>query len=934
MRHLFFWGAAVAILVGPQIGCGDSPDTPSSHSNPDPSSSSNPAPGSPADSETSTQANSSDENTPMVPSSMPSEVINESQGDATDNDSEMSEVSSTDVDVESAWLVIPFDDPTDPRTISAVMGLRRVNALDPERVELIFGPSFSQSDAEDNPEGFNIYSPDDENYAYDLFVEPTMLTHVPFDDVAEAPEDRFGRLRGHTVTLTLPHALTMGSQYFFRAIGGSRTTLNPDQHHKTSWEGYPITAGRTATHLSFGESTSPNDAITEELIGQVMGLRTIERVSPTIIRLVLGGGTVSEALDMPTNFEISSSDDERYLDGHLPTEVGRRTFPELFAPNYGYPFTRRFDRSEVYLVLPHALAEGMTYTVTLGESVTTGRRRMTMTYENNAVYNPHLKINQEGYHPESPVKAAYLGAWMGTLGSLSLDEFSPECELVNADNGEQVWSGDFQFRRGAEVADEGPLRQANLTHENLYVCDFSSWTTPGRYYIRVPQMGRSYEFDIAADVYLKAFRVSMRGLLYQRAGLALDQPLSLYRKPATHNEPIEIPYMDNKPIIGGHYDAGDYNPRAHYEVAHLLLLIYELYPDKFADAQVGVPEAGNGIPDILDEAAWAIRPFMALQDADGGVGGRDDGISIESHSDPNFVMTPERDPYLQETYAKHPRASFTLAALGAAAARCWRLSGADEEATRYLAAARRAYDWAMENGADQVPVFQAWAAAELAHTTGAPEFTESFRNSGFSLGDPLEDGGAERMRPIIAYAINTHAMADPILRETMISGIQNIADVFGATSERFAYPHFQHPWAPVSWGTGAYPHRIEPAVLAYTLTGDETYLRWMLWSADFALGVNPLNRSWITGLGDRPIYGPTHLWGWNTYQGVIPPGLQTEGPYQNADDVSRWNPEGVPPPAETPAYYNYQDVRYHIGLNEGIVTNMAWTTFLFAALLP
>ena len=105
-------------------------------------------------------------------------------------------------------------------------------------------------------------------------------------------------------------------------------------------------------------------------------------------------------------------------------------------------------------------------------------------------------------------------------------------------------------------------------------------------------------------------------------------------------------------------------------------------------------------------------------------------------------------------------------------------------------------------------------------------------------------------------------------------------------------------------------------------------------SANFTLGTNPLNQTWITGLGDNPIYGPMHLFGWHNYQGIMPIGLQSEGPNHDHAYIARYAPYNEPPPAETPAYYNYYDIRYSPGMNEGVVKNMVATAMLFGALLP
>ena len=67
----------------------------------------------------------------------------------------------------------------------------------------------------------------------------------------------------------------------------------------------------------------------------------------------------------------------------------------------------------------------------------------------------------------------------------------------------------------------------------------------------------------------------------------------------------------------------------------------------------------------------------------------------------------------------------------------------------------------------------------------------------------------------------------------------------------------------------------------------------MTHSADFSLGLNRLisagPRGWVTA----PVW-PTHLFGWHTFQGIIPPGLQVEGPNRDVDYIRRFMNENVP----------------------------------------
>ena len=836
------------------------------------------------------------------------------------------------LDAESAQLIIPFDDPTDPRTISAVLGIREVRSTDDQTIIIEIGPSFNVPEAE-SLEAYNIYSPDDDQYAYEAFVEPTSVSIVSRPAAVSALPDNRGRpFETHEVTLSTPSPLIEGRSYFVRAIGGHSAEPDPTVHHRDKWEGYSLTGGRNAGHFIHGQASATE--VNLERINPVMGIRRVTIASPHHLRLEIGAGGVPDLLDDINHFTIGSLDDDAYGAGLNPVAVGRRTYPEVFAPGYGYPFPRKLNRSEVYLELPIPLTEASTYTISVTDGATSGRDTLNTFYSDDSTHNHHLKVNQVGYRPDAPVKIALLGAWMGTLGTLQYSEMSDRaCLVVDADTGAEVFESTLTLTHGAEDEDEGAYRM-NFTKEDIYQCDFTALSDPGEYYIKIPEMGRSYQFTISDQVYLKPFQAVMRGIFYQRAGQAIDESNSAYRRVAGHTEPISIPYMEDRPIIGGHYDAGDFNPRIHYDVVHILLLTYEMFPQKFSDGQLDIPERGNGIPDILDEAMWGIYPLLELQDEDGGIG-FDEEIQdfIESENDPNHVETVERDPWRQKTYDKHPQGALITAAITATASRIWASLGEEATAGLLIEAARRSYDWAQQNGAQAHINEYAWAAAELARTTREQRFLDDFRASGYVIEGTFDDGNMVRLRAAFSLALDLADDADAELSNLMYSHIRTLGDLLKSKSQ-YGYPHFQHPYSPVSWGTAAYPHTIETMIGMWRMAQDESALKFMTHSADFSLGLNALNQSWTTGIGDRPVYGPTHLFAWNTYLGIIPPGLQVEGPYKDPDYIKRFMNENTPPPEETPQYYNYYDVRYSIALNEGVVGNQAWTAFLYGALLP
>ncbi len=63
-----------------------------------------------------------------------------------------------------------------------------------------------------------------------------------------------------------------------------------------------------------------------------------------------------------------------------------------------------------------------------------------------------------------------------------------------------------------------------------------------------------------------------------------------------------------KDLKGGWFDAGDYNKYTKWTADYIetMLLTFEENPEVFSD-DYGIPESGNGVPDILDEAKWGIN---------------------------------------------------------------------------------------------------------------------------------------------------------------------------------------------------------------------------------------------------------------------------------------------------------------------------------------
>ena len=94
---------------------------------------------------------------------------------------------------------------------------------------------------------------------------------------------------------------------------------------------------------------------------------------------------------------------------------------------------------------------------------------------------------------------------------------------------------------------------------------------------------------------------------------------------------------------------------------------------------------------------------------------------------------------------------------------------------------------------------------------------------------------------------------------------------------------------PIGWGGAANQGRYaEPAILAYRLTRDPAYLDAVSQLADYSLGLNPIGKSYCTGLGANPPPNPLQLDSYFTdLAGLGPvPGITVYGPSNSSSGAS------------------------------------------------
>ena len=201
---------------------------------------------------------------------------------------------------------------------------------------------------------------------------------------------------------------------------------------------------------------------------------------------------------------------------------------------------------------------------------------------------------------------------------------------------------------------------------------------------------------------------------------------------------------------GWYQDAGDWDSYyTHLKVAQELLTVYSMTPAKFADGELNIPESGNGVLDILDEAAWLprfcyrLRAELKAKDwGTGGIGlrvagdafGTDEGTLLDgtkagrgSWEDTDRIwMVSGEDPWSSYRYA------------GVAASLAYALRQAsvkpDAQEVDWAKEARGSYAWARanthpgdeNNTSESLREPRAYAAAALFRLTGDKSFEKQF----------------------------------------------------------------------------------------------------------------------------------------------------------------------------------------------------------------
>lgn len=487
---------------------------------------------------------------------------------------------------------------------------------------------------------------------------------------------------------------------------------------------------------------------------------------------------------------------------------------------------------------------------------------------------------------------------------------------------------------GAEVAkgDTVAIGADAASGQTLHAIDFTSFTQEGRGYRLKVGDAESRAFDIRSDVYQSLRSDALWFFYHQRSGVDITLPYAReakWTRPAGHLSDKSVACASDAgcdyslDVSGGWYDAGDhgkYVVNAGISVWTLLQL-YERAQQTgnaagLADGKLRLPESSNGVPDLLDEVRWELEWMLRMQVPAGKPLAGMVHHKVHDKAWTELGVAPHEDK--QPRYLKAPStaATLNLAAVAAQAARVYR-SVDPAFSAKLLAAAQRAHQAALAHPKQFAPASDTigggpyddqdvsdeffWAAAELLVTTGEAKYREPIRawkgpliptELGGSASDAGQHGVLTWQNVVAAGSISlafgpaSLAEEQKRARAEVVRAADELLQI--RSREGYALPFAPGKGTSYPWGSNSFV--LNNAIvlgLAYDVTHDLKYANGVAGAMDYLLGNNPLDQSYVTGYGARPLKNPHHRFFAHQIRAdrpEPPPGLVSGGPNTGLQD--------------------------------------------------
>ncbi|MBR5370737.1 MAG: glycoside hydrolase family 9 protein [Oscillospiraceae bacterium] len=452
-------------------------------------------------------------------------------------------------------------------------------------------------------------------------------------------------------------------------------------------------------------------------------------------------------------------------------------------------------------------------------------------------YQSPILTNQVGYRPNDAKKAVVRG-----------DGGTDEFKVVNAKNDEVVLTGTL----GEEITNSG-------AKETDRIADFSKLTDAGEYYITCGTLDKSYTFTVAENPYQKLLDDSVRMLYLQRCGVAVED--KDFAHPACHSELATIYHTDEKiDVSGGWHDAGDYGryvvPGA--KAVADLLYAYAANPALYSD-KIGIPESGNGIADVLDEARFELEWMLKMQAASGGVYHKVSCATFPAYVAPEketdeLIVTPISSTATADFCGAMALAAESYAEVDADFAK--KCADAAKKAWDYLKANPKfdftnpsdivTGDYGDKSDADE----RYWAACQMYRLTKDATYLDGVSvETGLGWADMGDYGN-------LAILTMKDADKESATYQTALRKIVSQADTYKTTTAKSPYGS---PVSSYRWGSNMDVADAGVMLgLAYRATGDASYLEAAQENLNYLLGRNPLGTCFVTGYGTVSPQKPHH----------------------------------------------------------------------------
>ena len=550
------------------------------------------------------------------------------------------------------------------------------------------------------------------------------------------------------------------------------------------------------------------------------------------------------------------------------------------------------------------------------------------------LYEPSgIEVNQVGYYPGTTKKA--------TLVVSEGDSAAKEFQVLDG-SGAAVYTGTSSGYKFDE--DSG---------DYIQILDFSDFKTEGTDYTVVCDGKTSLSFNIGNWVYDSLLTNSLNYYYQNRSGVPIESKYitsgdtSGLSHPGGHKSDVayvqtkwrddyasdgsDVEKGDSIDVTGGWYDAGDhgkYVVNGGISVWTLNNMYERSLKNGDADDSAKwndnsgvmvIPEAGNQIPDILDETKVELDFFLKMQRSDGMVYHK-----IHDFKWTALAVRPEDDELTRIVKPVTTTASLNLAASAAQASRLWEKYDSSYAST-LIEAAKKAYSAAKSNPSMFPPLNQSrgggaygdtvadddfyWAACELYLTTG----DQTYYNDMLTYADALKVttvlAGGENSSTHSSFnwgntaGLGTLSLAlyPDKLSEADFTTVKNsivaAADEYIGIEDNQGYgiPYLPtgfedggNTYTGYEWGSNSMVvNNAMVMAYAYDLTDNFNYINGVTTAMDYIFGRNPLEQSYVTGYGEHATTYPHHrYWSFqidDTFP-MAPAGVLSGGPNSAMQD--------------------------------------------------